>query len=111
VTNHKTFRSFDEAIQFLADLTGKTIKIAADEPSDLLPGGFAESKTVQDIADKHGVSVEEIEKQLTMGIKVEMEHTNDSNIAKEISLDHLWEIKDYYDRLKKMEEEAGIEHE
>jgi hypothetical protein len=35
---------------------------------------------------------------------VEMEHTNDKNIAKEIALDHLFELPDYYSRLKKIEE-------
>ena len=46
------------------------------------------------------------EKQLEEGIKVEMEHTNDRDIAKKIALDHLIEINDYYTRLVKMEEEA-----
>mgnify|MGYP002813226582 CR=1 FL=1 len=41
--------------------------------------------------------------QLQMGIKVEMEHTNDPAIAEKIARDHLAEIKDYYSRLKKME--------
>ena len=43
-----------------------------------------------------------------MGEKVEMEHTDDPNIAHEIAKDHEVEIPDYYDRLKKMEEDAGI---
>ena len=47
--------------------------------------------------------------QLRMGIEVEFEHTDDSEIAKKIALDHLAEIPDYYTRLKKMEEEAGVE--
>ena len=46
-------------------------------------------------------------KQLTMGIKVEMEHTDNPLIARRIALDHLTEISDYYDRLNKMEKEAG----
>lgn len=44
--------------------------------------------------------------ELKMGIRVEMEHTNNKTIAKRISLDHLAEIPDYYTRLKKMESEA-----
>jgi len=44
-----------------------------------------------------------------MGIEVEKEHTNNDNIAKKITLDHLSEIKDYYTRLKKMESDAGVE--
>ena len=46
--------------------------------------------------------------QLEMGIKIEMEHTDDPSVAKIIALDHLSEIPDYYTRLKKMEEDAGI---
>jgi len=44
--------------------------------------------------------------QLEMGVKVEMEHTNDPKLAKEIAKDHLTEIADYYTRLTKMENEA-----
>lgn len=39
--------------------------------------------------------------QLRMGIKVEMEHTYDPNIAKKISKAHLSEYPDYYTRLKR----------
>ena len=42
-------------------------------------------------------------KQLKMGIKVEKEHTSNDKIAREIALDHLGELPDYYTRLKKME--------
>ena len=41
-----------------------------------------------------------------MGIKVEMEHVDDESLAREIALDHLFEIPDYYTRLDKMEKEA-----
>ena len=49
-------------------------------------------------------------KELAMGVKVELEHTDDLGIATEISMDHLKEIDDYYTRLDKMEEEAGVKH-
>jgi hypothetical protein len=45
-------------------------------------------------------------KELEMGIKVEMEHTNDPAIAKKIAKAHLAEISDYYTWLLKMEKEA-----
>jgi len=48
------------------------------------------------------------EKELKMGMKVEMEHTTFPAIARKISKDHLAEIPDYYTRLAKMEKEAGI---
>lgn len=49
--------------------------------------------------------------ELAMGIKIEMEHTTNPDIAKEIAKDHLSEIPDYYTRLTKMEEEAKKEKE
>lgn len=48
--------------------------------------------------------------QLKKGIEVEKEHTNDPDIALKIAMDHLFEIPDYYDRLEKMEREAGVHH-
>jgi hypothetical protein len=38
-------------------------------------------------------------KELAMGIRTELEHTNDRSIAKQIAKDHLSEKKDYYTRL------------
>ena len=46
-------------------------------------------------------------KQVALGIDIEMEHTNNPEIALYIVLHHLDEIPDYYSRLLKMEEEAG----
>ena len=42
-------------------------------------------------------------KQLEMGIEIEMEHTNDPKMAKEIAMDHLKENAEYYTHLKDME--------
>jgi len=66
---------------------------------ELIPGGLAEGKDPSDYDPK----------QLEMGIKVELEHTDDEDVAREIAMDHLQEIPDYYDRLKIMEEEAEAE--
>lgn len=71
-----------------------------------IKGGKADKLTVKDIADKFGVRVSEIERQVRMGIKVEHEHTKDNAKAKEIAMDHLSEMPDYYTRLDKMEKEA-----
>lgn len=38
--------------------------------------------------------------QLAKGIKIEMEHTNDIDLATEIALDHLAEDPNYYDTHK-----------
>ena len=66
--------------------------------AQVLEGGLAEEEgtTEKDV----------IPKELAMGIEVEKEHTNDEELAKEIALDHLTEIPDYYTRLKEMEAEA-----
>lgn len=50
------------------------------------------------------------QKQLKKGIKVEMEHTNDRRLAKEIAKDHLVEIPNYYTYLDKMEKKAIKDH-
>lgn len=61
------------------------------------------SEATKDIADKHGVSVEQIEAQLEKGIKVETEHTTNVDSARKIALDHLAEVPDYYDKLEQAE--------
>lgn len=70
--------------------------------------GKAAGMMVADIAGLHRVPVKQIEEQIRKGIKIEMEHTNDEREAEVIAMDHLVEIPDYYDRLIKMEKEAGI---
>jgi len=58
-------------------------------------------------AKKKNITEKDVDpKELEMGIEVEYEHTTDKETAKRISLDHLAELKDYYTRLKKMEEEG-----
>jgi len=59
--------------------------------------------TVESIAKKHRVPVEQIKSQLAKGIKVELEHTSDRAVAHEIALDHLGEFPDYYNRLAQAE--------
>jgi rubrerythrin len=90
-------------------LNGEKFLLEEGDRIDIISGGKSDKKTVEDIASKHNVSVEFIHKQLEIGIKVELEHTNDKELAAEIALDHLWEIPDYYTRLDKMEKDAGVE--
>lgn len=61
--------------------------------SDKIPGGLA--KGMPDSAFD--------QTQLRNGIKVELEHTTDQEIAKEIAKDHLKEDPKYYIKLRKME--------
>lgn len=96
-----------------------------DHPSDMDVHHFAESlglhpdkleemiytmfsRLLRNIGKHNDVSDNEFDKkQLDMGVRVEMEHTNDKNIAKMIAKDHLKEMPDYYTKLKAME--AGTE--
>jgi hypothetical protein len=76
-----------------------------------LKGGLADNKTLEQIAKKHDKKgyyqndnmMSTLKKQLQMGVKVEMEHTEDKSKAKEIAMDHLYEDPNYYSKLKKME--------
>ena len=70
-----------------------------DLNEDLIPGGKGDNKTIIDIAKKHNLSKELIEKQLQVGIEVEKEHTHNEEYAWEIAVDHLTEVGDYYIRL------------
>lgn len=54
---------------------------------------------IGDDTDEDDVDQDELE----MGEEVELEHTNDRNIAREIALDHLTEDDHYYSHLKEME--------
>jgi len=78
---------------------------------DILNGGKGDNLTLIDIAKKHDPKgfyhiddmVKALTKQLNIGMKEEMEHTNDKRIAKEIAMDHLSEDPTYYTKLKKIE--------
>ena len=80
-----------------------------DANEELVYGGRSMNMSIDDIAAKHGVPVEEIEAQLDMGIKVESEHTTNEDLAREIAMDHLAEFPDYYTALDKMEKELSNE--
>lgn len=77
--------------------------------SNKLEGGLADNKSLVQIAKKHDAKnyyhiddmVKSLKKELEMGMKVETEHTDDNDKAKEIALDHLWEDPKYYSKLKK----------
>lgn len=59
-------------------------------------GGKADDMSVEDLADKHNVDVKDIEKEIEVGVRIEMEHTDDKEIAREIAMDHIFEFPDYY---------------
>lgn len=71
--------------------------------SEEITGGKADGMTPMEIAYSHNVEISVIQKQIQKGIKIEMEHTNNKKIAKEIAMDHLVENPNYYDYLEDME--------
>jgi hypothetical protein len=81
-----------------------------------LKGGNADNKSLVHIAKKHDAKnyyhidnmVKSLKKELEMGIKIEMEHTDDKDKAKEIAMDHLWENPSYYTKLKKSNIEEEV---
>lgn len=68
---------------------------------DQIEGGFADNKMPSDF------DINELED----GISVELEHTDDPRIAREIAMDHLTEYPNYYQALEKMEKELDAKKE
>jgi hypothetical protein len=60
---------------------------------DKIPGGNSDNKSPKDFEKS----------QVEKGKKVEFEHTDDAETAKEIAIDHLEEHEDYYVGLEHME--------
>ena len=83
--------------------TGEFIGLVGKGSLTKVGGRAEDTNTTQDKVDP---------KQLDMGIGIEHEHhddcpgVSDEDLATEISLDHLSELPDYYDRLKRMEEQG-----
>jgi hypothetical protein len=77
--------------------------------SNKIEGGGADNKSLVQIAKKHNAKnyyqiddiVKSLKKQVSMGIPVEMDHTDSEDEAREIVYDHLWEDPKYYTKLKK----------
>ena len=64
---------------------------------DQIPGGLADKKQPSDFDPKA----------LAEGIRVELEHTSNLKIAREIAMDHLREDPLYYKKLRKIEKPKG----
>lgn len=80
------------------------IVVTINESTEKLEGGLADGMNITDLAKHHDVPVKEISSQLVKGIKVELEHTKDDKVAKEVAMDHLYEDPKYYTKLEKVEE-------
>ena len=64
---------------------------------------------IEEIAEKHSVSMEYIQEQLEKGKKHELEHTDNQEVAEKIALHHLAETPDYYEKIEAIGLEDGGE--
>lgn len=88
------------------------MNIDAPLSKNKIKGGKAKNKTLEDFYKKYDSkgenTITDFENQkfkpaLEKGIKIEMEHTKDREIAREIATDHIWEDLEYYTKLDKIE--------
>jgi hypothetical protein len=74
----------------------------------MLTDKFSKIKQLFRGGESEGTKPEDYDQvELAKGIKVEMEHTNDKDVATRIAMDHLHEREDYYKVLDK----AGLAEE
>lgn len=97
VTNLTKLIEIDDKFAKQLSLKESQMKLKDVKPLD------KKTLTIKQIAKKHKCSEHDIAEQLKKGVTVEMEHTSDESVAKEIALDHLAEVPDYYDKLKTVE--------
>lgn len=96
---HKAARDFYRHMQHAAKhldeswLTDKPNPLQVNKAEEKFEGGLADNKEDSEFDPE----------QLAAGIKVEMEHTDDPDTAKEIAKDHLSEDPAYYVKLAQME--------
>jgi len=93
--------------EYVAHYATATIGSGIDETAEAIPGGISKSMSIEDIAKMHDVDLEELIDEYEAGIKIEMEHTDDNEVAAEIARDHLYEDPTYYTKLAKMEDPAN----
>ena len=67
--------------------------------------------SVSSLAKKYKTTPDAVQAELRRGIQVEMEHTKDTEVAREIALDHLGEDLHYYEKLSNMEKNKVQEQE
>lgn len=108
--NSRQAWGFARVNKFLKKKSGEPVKKAYVQDDDLLKHGaelpvgrLAKGMTLEDIAKHHNLKVSQLQKQLELGIKTEMEHTYDKKIAEAIAKDHIFESPTYYSDLVQME--------
>lgn len=87
---------------FMRELVREVLDSTTVAPNNL-PGGLSQYATIGDLAQMHKLPINRIIQQIIKGVKVEMEHTTDADIAMEIAFDHVYEDPQYYDKLSSIE--------
>jgi len=80
----------------VSDVVESFVGLFLNERKDMIPGGKGDKLDEKDVDPE----------QLRMGIGVELEHTKNKALAKEIALDHLAEDPRYYTMMKKIHKES-----
>jgi 2'-5' RNA ligase len=86
-----------ESKRRVSDVVESIVGLFLHERRDQIPGGRGDKLDERDVDPE----------QLRMGIEVELEHTKEREIAKEIALDHLKEDPEYYTKLKKVHKDVA----
>lgn len=86
------FQQVDERTSSRIKMEEWTASISAEAYGDEIPGGLADEYEPEDFP----------EDALEDGVEVELEHTDDEQLALEIAMDHLTEDEDYYEKLEKL---------
>lgn len=105
------FAKANDIVEAEASLIGNAVAFenrlnkatACMEKGEKLKGGLADGKTVKDLATMHKLSTPQMMALVKHGVAVELEHTSETDKAKEVAMDHLYEDADYYKKLKKIE--------
>lgn len=105
--NKEATSAGSSAGMFVGPLTGSMEKTNTKNiptvREEVLKGGVSDNLSLEKIAKKHKISIEDLKKQFNKGLKVEKEHSNNKKEIEEIVKDHLFEDPKYYDKLKKVE--------
>ena len=98
--------SSDKKIKDHTDFHALATELGYEEAGDLEEKSYAliQSFFAQGNYMKDGKGKTFDPKEVAMGLKVELEHTNNPVIAHRITLDHLTEFDGYYTALKEMED-------
>ena len=92
----KEFKSEINKVASSMGSEGNALRSIVLKEKEQFVGGEADNMTIKDLVEKHNVSEKDIKKEIEVGTKIEMEHTDSKKLAKEIAMDHIAEFADYY---------------